>query len=225
MDAKLESEPQRVTRVRIARGIMTHTSEVRESKTYRVRNEDTKPRSVIIEHLARPGWKLAADALKPEETSAGLYRFRLSVAPKTSTTLTISEARQLDTRYELTNLTGDQLAVFIRQRAINPDAEQALRRILEQRNRVATIEKEVEKRKEETNEIFDDQQRLRENLKALKGSAEERALSQRYTQQLANQETRLETLRREMADLENKRQQGQAELDAMIQQLALDVGL
>ncbi|HXN27975.1 MAG TPA: hypothetical protein VN902_12690 [Candidatus Acidoferrales bacterium] len=53
--------------------------------------------------------------------------------------------------------------------------------------------------------IYNDQQRLRENLKVLQGSAEERALTQRYTQQRADQETRLETLQRESADLQTKR--------------------
>ena len=36
--------------------------------------------------------------------------------------------------------------------------------------------------------------RLRENVKALKGSAEEKALLQRYTKQLNSQESRLEEL-------------------------------
>ena len=39
-------------------------------------------------------------------------------------------------------------------------------------------------------------QRLRENIKALKGSAEEKALLQRYTKQLNGQESRLEELKK-----------------------------
>ena len=81
---------------------------------------------------------------------------------------------------------------------------------------------EVSQRDDETEKIFDDQQRLRENLKALKGSAEERALTQRYTQQLADQETRLETLKRESADFQAKSDQAQKDLDAMIQNLDLN---
>src|SRR5207245_9522832 len=114
---------------------------------------------------------------------------------------------------------------FLRERTVNPDVEQALRRIVAQKNEVAKLQMQIEQRLKEISRIFEDQQRLRENMKALKGSAEEKALTQRYTQQLADQETRLETLRREMADLESKRQQAQAALDAMIQEVALDVNL
>jgi len=225
VDARVASEPQRVTRVRVARGIMVHTSELRERKTYTVRNEDTMPRMVVIEHPMRPDWKLAADGPVPEESSAGVYRFRLTVEPKKTVTLAVNEARPLETRYELTNLKDDQVALFLRQRAINPEVEQALRRILEQKNRVSALETQITSRESENQRIYDDQQRLRENLKALKGSAEERALTQRYTQQLAEQETRLDNLRREVNELTEKRDKAQAELDAMIQQLSLDVTL
>jgi len=59
-------------------------------------------------------------------------------------------------------------------------------------------------------------------LKALKGSPEERALTQRYTQQLANQETQLETINREVSDLQAKREEAQKVLDDSIQNLDLD---
>jgi DNA repair exonuclease SbcCD ATPase subunit len=73
--------------------------------------------------------------------------------------------------------------------------------------------------------IFDDQQRLRENMKALKGSPEEKALLQRYTQQLNEQETRLETLRKETAQLEQQSATAQEALNKTIAGLSFDVKL
>jgi hypothetical protein len=46
---------------------------------------------------------------------------------------------------------------------------------------------------------------LRKNRKALKDSAEEKALLQRYTRQLDSQEDRLTTLTKEISDLQEKR--------------------
>jgi hypothetical protein len=45
-------------------------------------------------------------------------------------------------------------------------------------------------------QIFTDQGRLRENMKALKGSADEKTLLQRYTKQLDEEETQLDRLRK-----------------------------
>ncbi|MBV9670548.1 MAG: hypothetical protein JOZ43_06300 [Acidobacteriales bacterium] len=46
-------------------------------------------------------------------------------------------------------------------------------------------------------------------MKALKGSAEERSLLQRYTSELNSQEDELATLKKQLADLEGKRAQSQ----------------
>lgn len=58
--------------------------------------------------------------------------------------------------------------------------------------------------------------------KALKGSAEERALLQRYTRELDSQEDQLSKLRIELSDLRNKRMQAASELDRIIQEIALE---
>ena len=76
VDAKSESRPQRVTRVRILRGVMSMTREMQQSTTYTVRDDDTTPRTVLIEHPLRVGWKLAEGTPKPEETTSNDYRFR-----------------------------------------------------------------------------------------------------------------------------------------------------
>ena len=65
-------------------------------------------------------------------------------------------------------------------------------------------------------------QRLRENIKALKGSAEEKALLQRYTKQLNSQESRLEELKKETAGVEQQVDAAQAELDRIIEELSFD---
>jgi cell shape-determining protein MreC len=90
---------------------------------------------------------------------------------------------------------------------------------------IAELEAQKDARDEETTKIYDDQQRLRENMKALKGSAEEKALLQRYTQQLNEQENRLEVLRKETAQLEKQVASAQETLDKTIAQLSFDVTL
>jgi hypothetical protein len=225
VDAKSENEKQRVTRVRLSRGVMTHTSELRERRTYTVRNEDTGARALVIEHPVRAGWKLSSDGPPPDETSADFYRFRLSVPPKSTATLSVTESKPLETTYQITNLSEDQIGFFLKQGSINPKVEEALHRVMEQKARVAALDDEIAKRAHETERIYDDQQRLRENLKALKGSAEEKALAQRYLKQLDDQETLLDTLRRETADSEGKKDRAQADLDATLDDLSLDITL
>jgi DNA repair exonuclease SbcCD ATPase subunit len=103
--------------------------------------------------------------------------------------------------------------------------EAALRKVLAQHRVVADLASQSSAREDESQKIFDDQQRLRGNIKALKGSAEEKALLQRYTKQLDAQESRLEALRKEQAEIEARQGVADAELTRMIQELVFDVKL
>lgn len=224
VSSKIGSDAQRVSKIRIAHGVMTSESEIREKKTYTFRNADASSRDVIIEHPVRPGFELRGDT-KPIETTSAWMRFRLPVASKQTAALVVEEARTLPTTFALNNLTADQVAVFVRQQSINKPIEEALRKILAQKEVVSNLEDQKTEREEERDKIFDDQQRLRENMKALKGSAEEKALLQRYTQQLNEQESRLEVLRKEIKKFEASEAAAQAALNKMIQDLSFDVRL
>ncbi len=225
VDAKLNSDRERVTRVRIYRGTMTTTSEDREKKTYIVRNEDTTPRTLVIEHPARPEWKLAEDGPKPEEKASGLCRFRLSVESKKTERLVINEAKPLYTQYALNGITDDQIGAFLLQKSINPEIEKALRAIVAQKNVVADFDAKIKAQQKTNDQIFTDQGRLRENMKALKGSAEERALLQRYTKQLDEEETQLDALRKQMQETQVQREKANEGLQRMIGDLQMDVVL
>jgi hypothetical protein len=221
VDAKQKGERQQVTRVAIRRGIMTHSSEERRERIYTVRNRDTSPRTVIIEHPVREGWKLA-DGIEPLESTASCRRFRLAVEPGKTASLAIKEYHPLFTRYELTNLDDDQISFFLSQKMINSQVEEALRKVLAQKNEVAGLDAEINSRKGQINSISEDQQRVRENMKALKGSAEEKALVERYAHQLNQQEDQMESLRRQISELQHKRGQAQKTLDEMLQGVALE---
>jgi hypothetical protein len=218
------TERQRVTRVIVAKGVMSHESELREKKTYTFRNEDTTSRTVIVEHPVRIGYDLHGD-VQPAESTAAWKRFRLEVAPKQTASLVVEEGRTEQESYSLAEISDEQVALFVREQSVNPAVEATLRRVLAQKNVVAGVDSDKTARENDIEHIFDDQQRLRENMKALKGSAEEKALLQRYTQQLNEQENRLEALHREVQQLETRRTAEQATLDRMIQELAFDVKL
>ena len=59
-------------------------------------------------------------------------------------------------------------------------------------------------------------------MKALRGSAEEKALLQRYTKQLDDQETQIAGLRKKIQDTEAQRDAAKEQLDQMINDLQLE---
>jgi hypothetical protein len=222
VSTKESTPPEEVTRIRIAKGLMVTTREMRQTQTYRISDSDTKPRTVVIEHPVREGWKRAKD-LKPDETTPSYYRFKVNVNPKESTKLVVEEIHPMVSQMDLTSMTDQEVELLARQKRLKPEMEAAFGKILEQKNAVAALDVEIQARQREATTISGDQTRIRENMKALKGTAEEKQLLARYVRELNTQEDHLSSLRSQLAGLNAKRKQAAAELDQTIQSITLDV--
>ena len=222
VEASKNNRPQHVTRVKILKGVLTQVSELHERTLYVARNQDSSTRTLVIEHPARAEWQLAKGAKDPEEKAPGEYRFRLEVPSKATASLPIEEVRTLSTNYALSDLNEDQIGVFIKQGTITPEMAEALKKITAQKAVVAKLEEEMENRQKDIDRIVEDQGRLRENMKALRGSAEEKALLQRYTRQLDEQETQLDLLRKKIKDTEAQRDTANNALEKMIDELQIE---
>jgi hypothetical protein len=217
-----DSSEKPFSRVRIAKGIMLLTKEQRKSNKFTIRNADTEPRQVIVEYPAEAGWELTPSTPKPEESSESFHRFRVPVDAGKTAELTVESVHPEETRYELTDLDDDEVALLVDQKRMTPTLQQAFDRILKQKETINELSGQIVRRKNESDQITADQNRIRENMKALKGSSEEKALLQRYVGQLDAQESRLAVLRKESADLTAQQNQASAELDRMIMEVTVD---
>jgi len=222
VEAVQNSRPQHVTLTKISKGVLTQVSEEEQRTLYTVRSQEDSARTLVVEHPARPGWKLKNGAQEPEEKSPGTYRFRVGLAAKATSTLPIEEVRPVSAVYQIADLGPDQVQLFQKNGALTPEMAAALQKITTQKAAVQKLEQEMEDRQKDIDRIVDDQGRLRENMKALRGSAEEKALLQRYTKQLDDQETQLAALRKKIHDSETQRDAAQTQLETMIDELHLE---
>ena len=218
--SEAESKDLPVSRIQVLKGVMFLSREHRNRVKYTVRNSDTAKRQVVIEYPVREGWKLV-DNNKPEETSASHYRFRVAVEASKTNELTVEEFHTDVTSSLLTDLTEHQVEVLAVENHVTPELQAAFRRVLDQKNRISDLQSQIGSRQKELGAINTDQARIRENMKALKGSAEEKALLQRYTRQLDSQEDRLSTLHKEIADLQRTQASEQQKLEEMVQHITL----
>ena len=215
VDSKLDAAPGRLVRVRARDGIVIQETAERASWTYAARSEESTPVTLIVEHRQRPGWKLAADQA-PVETTPDAHRFRVVVEPKKEVTLVVKEIRNGETRVSINDFMDTLNAQLTVPGASSDALQRALAPLMAKRSEIAGIERQLGLLESQLRSIVDDQQRLRENMKALRGSAEEKQLLQRYTRQLDEQENRLETLRREIAATTGRRDAARGELNALI---------
>jgi hypothetical protein len=217
-------EQRTVSRISIARGVLVQYSERLAKRVYTIRNSDTTDRRVVIEHPIRTGWKLAKTAT-PAETSVDAYRFVVSVPAKKTETFTVAEQQPLNQTYRIADITTQQVDLIVRESGGDPGLRSALAPILVAKAQVASLNDELNSRAVETKRIEEDQMRVRENMKALRGSSGEQQLLKRYTAQLGQQEDRVDGLRKETDDLERRRRDAQAELARLIDGLTTDLAI
>ena len=221
VDSKSDETAGRLVRVRARDGIVFQETEERASWTYTARSEESAPVTLIVEHGRRPEWKLAGDPA-PIETTPDAYRFRIVLDPGKDAALTVREVRAGETRVFLSDFMDSLAAQVVSPGTGSESLQRALAPLMAKKSEVAGIERQLASLEGQLRGIVEDQQRLRENMKALRGSAEEKQLLLRYTRQLDEQENKLEALRREIAATTSRRDAARQELNVLIERFSYE---
>src|SRR5262249_49091509 len=133
-----ESDEGGITHVKIVHGIMTQTHQREQKTTYKVRNEDSLPHVVVVEHPVHQGWKLRGET-KPAETTENFHRFRVEVEPKSTAELLVDEGQDNNMTWALTNLSDAEVSLFVQRKSITPELERELRKVTEQKRKVDAV--------------------------------------------------------------------------------------
>ncbi len=195
----------------------------KQTKTmiYTLTNVTDRAKTVYIEHPveSEEKWKLV-NTPKPVETTENFQRFKVSVAPRSTAELKVNEELPDLTTYRLSNLTSDNIALFVKSRYLNPQMKQALDGILDLKSQIAALDQQLRAKQQEISTVVKDQERMRENLRALGKSDEERQLLARYVAKISQGEDRLEKLRGEEKEMTEQRAAWQRQLDETLRKLA-----
>ena len=221
---KMEPGPYsgRVLKIVARDGVLVSSQEDRAVWKYTARNEDTSARTLIVEHPVRPGWTMAEQPAVAE-MSPTAARYRVSLPAKQEATLTVTERHAGDMTFRLIDLQEQAIVLLIRSGANEPALRRALQPLSDKRSEVAAAEVRMSSLNGQIAEIERDQARVRENMKALRGTEEEKALTQRYTRQLGEQEDRLTTLRADLVKATADRDARRLELSELAAKLQFEI--
>ena len=224
LDLKVEVEPQAhgghqdLVAVRLRRGTLISSRKNTEARVYVVRNRDRKTKDVLIEHPFRDDWTLVEPS-EPSERTRQWYRFAVAVDPDKQARLLVREERQYDETIALTNLRSDQIAVYIRSKAVSDAVKKALQHLVQLRDKLAQTQAERARLEQTVAEISREQTRIRENMGKL---AQNSDLYTRYVKKLDQQETELDDLRKKIEALKDTEARQQRELNDYLGSLEVD---
>ncbi len=210
----------RVTRITVAKGVLTASHTEVNGAEFTVSNAAPEARTVVLEAARLRDWTLDTDT-KPTETTPDTYRFRLEVQPHAAAHLSVKQSHVFDQSFRLADTSEDQLVAYLQGNGADPQFLRELQPIFAAKRKVAELDAQINALGAKERSIGEDQKRLRENLAALKGSAEERTLVRRYTAELNTQEDALNDLHRQLATLQDRGTAAAAELRGQIESLQI----
>ena len=197
----------------------------RQSKAtvYTLSNIADRPKTVYVEHPYNKNskWQLVKTA-KPAETTEQFYRFKVVVLPNASTQLAVTEELPEVSSFALSNVTTNDIEIYAKSNYLTPQMKQALEGVVELKGQISSLNRQINEKQADINVITKDQERMRDNLKALGKSDEEKQLIQRYVGKIAQGEDQLERLRQEEKKLNEERSVLQRQLDERVRKLAME---
>jgi hypothetical protein len=211
---------ERVTKVKVTRGIIEATRLVQQSRTYNAKNRSEHDRLLVIEHPFRQEFKLISQQ-EPKERARDVYRFEVPVAAGKTGNLTVTEERFVGQNIALSNTDDQTIRIFLNSndQVISAKVKAAVNGALDLKGKLALTLRELAQKNRQLNDIVQDQARLRANLKEIPPTAE---AYKRYLKKFDDQETEIEQLRATIKNLQNTEHQQRLALDAYLTNLSVE---
>jgi hypothetical protein len=222
MDSKVTvdrntAERRLLVKASVADGVLRVTRLLRQITTYGVKATAT-PSQLIIEHPRHPGMDLTEPSPSGVELTAGAYRIPLGLAGAGDTVLRVVEDQPLEETMELLDIEDDQLGALVASTELDGKLRQALTDLAARRQAVARQRAELDRLKEQREQLVADETRLRDDLTAL---GREQALRKRLLDKFTETVTAIDTTTAAIAKAENAAAAAQNELSAYIARLIL----
>jgi len=199
------------------KGVVVETHMNVNSETYSATNSADVDRMVLVEHPRHDnGWKLD-NGLKAEETTPGLYRFKVPVAAHATAKLEVRERGPEYVSVDLRN--NPRQEEFLLQLVKDvPDALEKLKPVIDAQIALTELDHRIDVSKKAEESAAADEARDRENLTALKGND----AAKRFVDELNRAEDQLQATRKQTADLETQKTAGVEKLNELISGVSFD---
>ena len=212
---RTEPRPDEIVSVRLVKGTLIASRRLARLRKLEVKNSGDKLVKLLIEHPIEQGWKLVGPQ-KADETTRDRYRFAVAAEPGKPATLEISEEMPVEQSYGIATLDDNAILLYSRARGTSPAVKESLAEVIRRKQEIERIAREKTEREQEINAIGQEQARIRENMSRLERTSD---LYTRYVQKFSQQETRVETLREEIAQRQAQEQQARQAFDTYLLQV------
>lgn len=225
VETKTEEDQQATYQTEIINGEFRVHYKQSKVTTYTLTNVSARPKTIYIEHPLDKSddkeWKLVNTPV-PVETTENFRRFKEVIAVNSTIEFKVTEELPDRDTFAITNVTPDNITIWVRDKYLSTEMKKALDEVLEIKAKIARLNQQIQEQQTAQRILAQEQARMRENLKVLGKSEEEKKLLTRYVNKIAESEDQIEKVKQQEAALIEQRSVIQRQLDEKIRSLTFN---
>jgi len=169
---------------------------------YTIENKKNEKVLLVIEHPKRD-YELA-ETPEPTEKTESFFRWALELKPKSQTKFNVKEVKTVWYSEGIREMGTETLRGYLNSKHIDKTAFSKISEIIELQRKIYALQQQMNELATESNQIVQEQDRLRKNLGALGQSQQEAGMRGKYVSKLEMQEKRLDEIKSQIQKLQSE---------------------
>jgi hypothetical protein len=226
----------------IAKGVLTEHYRDIITREYSIRNAATEARTVVLEHARMNDYQLnaaglvsastaanaaneqPANAVKPDETTPTLYRFRITVPAGQTLHFKVAESHAYPRTVQVGNVNDQQVKLLLQEmgekQEDNPEFLKKIQPILDAQRKISDLNTQKRTIDADLKNLHSEEERQRANITALKDA--DKQAQQRFVNDLSHTEDQIAQKQKDQVQIDTQVQAAQKALADLVQQIQFD---
>ncbi|MBP6014378.1 MAG: DUF4139 domain-containing protein [Alphaproteobacteria bacterium] len=200
---------QRISKATLANGIFKASIVDQRTTVYTIKGAAKEDRRVVVEHPRSAGWELMTPDPKTAEMTDSAFRIPFDVKAGSTIKETVTTQWPREEEQQLVDLGLDVVLAYASNDNLSPAQRAAFNRMAEMKRKVEEIDRQIEVEGQARDRVFEEQQRIRENIKAVPAGSD---IQNRYLRSMSQLEDQAETHKRAIDRLQQQRANEQQRL-------------
>jgi hypothetical protein len=193
---------QRISKATMANGVFKASIVDQRTTVYTMKGAAKEDRRIIVEHPRSAGWELVTPDPKTAEMTDTAFRIPYDIKAGSTIKQTVVTQWPRFEEQGIVDLDVDVVLAYASNENLTPAQRSAFRRIGDMKASIAALEGQVEAESSARDRVFEEQQRIRENIKAVPAGTD---LQSRYLKSMSALEDQAESAKKNLDRLQQQK--------------------
>ena len=193
---------QTIANATLANGIFKASMVDQRTTVYTIKGAPKEDRKVVIEHPREPGWNLVSPDPKGSEMTPDRWRIPVMIKAGQTVKFTVVTQWPREETQQLVDIDLDTVVAYAANAKLTEAQRAAFAKMAEMKRVIDGIDSQVETEGQARDRVFDDQERIRQNIAAVPAGS---ALQQRYLRSMSDLEDQADAHKRKIDQLEQQK--------------------